>query len=344
MVADSGLLSFLTIRLALSKNSIRHVLSRVHIYEAWLDGQIPAPELAEKFLFELQPDHNNNTLNTYIFSFRCYDKFLTAHKLPGAGFSERLNSLPKYKPPIEILTYDEIKKLLCTNVEYGKFRGLDCSRLNGLYLTLTRFLAVTGCRYNEARSLKVRYVDLIEGKVTFIETKNKDWRFQWIKEPLISELNDLIEDKNQDDYVFTTMMGNPVPPQNYLEDLKLRTKQAGIKKRVHPHLFRHSYATDLYWNGVGIGEIMELLGHRDIKTTMGYIHNYRDQLIEAASNHSLYTQNLSVPEALKIIEGKIDRLKIDRFNNIELIKSVNENEITINIRGSPKSGKPHSVA
>jgi site-specific recombinase XerD len=47
---------------------------------------------------------------------------------------------------------------------------------------------------------------------------------------------------------------------------------AGINKRVTAHTFRHSFATHLLRSGAGIRTVQELLGHRDMTTTMGYLH------------------------------------------------------------------------
>ncbi len=54
--------------------------------------------------------------------------------------------------------------------------------------------------------------------------------------------------------------------------IRAAVKKSGLTKRVTPHVFRQSFATHLLENGENIRQVQELLGHKDIQTTMIYLH------------------------------------------------------------------------
>jgi integron integrase len=64
---------------------------------------------------------------------------------------------------------------------------------------------------------------------------------------------------------------------NLQRSVKKAAKQAGINKRVTPHTLRHSFATHLLMDGSDIRTVQELLGHKDVSTTMIYTHVLRQK-------------------------------------------------------------------
>ena len=67
-------------------------------------------------------------------------------------------------------------------------------------------------------------------------------------------------------------MRHHADPSVLQKAVRQAAKTAGIDKVVSPHTFRHSFATHLLQNGYDIRTVQELLGHKDVKTTMIYTH------------------------------------------------------------------------
>lgn len=63
-----------------------------------------------------------------------------------------------------------------------------------------------------------------------------------------------------------------VPERNLQHAVRIAAQRSGVPKRISCHTFRHSFATHLLQHGYDIRTVQELLGHKDVKTTMVYTH------------------------------------------------------------------------
>ena len=68
------------------------------------------------------------------------------------------------------------------------------------------------------------------------------------------------------------MLDQPLPWLDVQRTIKRAADRAGLYKPASPHTLRHSFATHLLESGQDIRTVQELLGHKDVSTTMIYTH------------------------------------------------------------------------
>ena len=319
---------YISTKTPLSKNSIRHCLSRHKIFLLWLKSHNKelSKESAEEFFYDLkQQGRNNNTLNTYVFALRQYHNYLNDRGVKN-DFFDGFKSFKKYRPPIFILTQEEVEKIINTNT----LKKSHSDRLEWhqfVLKTFRMFLAYTGCRYEEAASLPVKNLDITNGKVVLDHTKNGTSRNLYITTPLTTRLQKLIEGKEKTDFVFTNLRGKKLYAQDFSKDLRYAAQLAGVTKRVHPHLFRHTYGTNLYLATKDLGLVQLVLGHKDIKSTMIYIHMADEFVKKGMLRHPFIRSQVDPKVFINAVEEAIKNFKLDedpRFDYLTVKNAINE--------------------
>lgn len=313
-----------------SPNSRRHCLSRYRIFMKWLkdNKREITKSSVEDFLYQLsQKRSNNNTLNTYINALRQLGFYFQDRGIKTDAF-EGIHSYPKYRPPIIILSQDEVEKIIHTNT-MKKSRSDRLEMHQFIIQTFRMFLAYTGCRFDESASLKIKYVDIANSKIIIPAdiTKNKQSRTLFITEPLVGRLKTLVAGRGENDLVFRNLLGKKMYAQDFSKDLRRAAMLAGVTKRVHPHLFRHTYGTHLYMATEDIGLVQVVLGHKDIKSTMIYIHIAAEFIRRGMYRHPFVRNQVDPKEFIQSIEHVIQSFKLEkdpRFNYVKVKDAINQ--------------------
>lgn len=95
----------------------------------------------------------------------------------------------------------------------------------------------------------------------------REVRVQWVKE--------------EHGVLFVNQRGRPLTSRGVQYLMQKQCERCELSIRVHPHMFRHSFATHLLDNGADIRVVQELLGHASLSTTQIYMHVSRERLRQA---------------------------------------------------------------
>jgi integrase/recombinase XerD len=158
-------------------------------------------------------------------------------------------------------------------------RNADFERAdNGeqVFRTVVRLMVATGMRVGELCKLKLE--DLSPDCSTVrIQGKGARDRVAYVTDPsLRKDLHRLIAHLRKSQIgggaLFVNRYGSPMRPQSVRSKLRRLANDAGLARRVTPHMLRHTAATLLIETGVDIRFVQRLLGHSSIATTEIYTH------------------------------------------------------------------------
>lgn len=241
-----------------------------------LPGDITS-RLLREFVYHLKDlGLSPSSIRRNISAVRTYFKFLLADGAVARDPSERIETPKRWRTLPDVLTVDEVEKLLAapTLDDTAAFR--DRAMLELAY--------GAGLRVSEWISLGVRDV-LLDEKLVRVFGKGSKERLVPIGRSAIgavatylAELRPRLEHGGGKGILFLNARGEPLTRMGAWKVLRKYVERAGITKHVSPHTLRHSFATHLLEGGAGLRAVQEMLGHADISTTQIYTHVDREYL------------------------------------------------------------------
>jgi site-specific recombinase XerD len=147
------------------------------------------------------------------------------------------------------------------------------SSKNLKHTAILYLLYSSGLRLNELLSLKLADIYWDRNQLFVRAGKGKRDRTVMLSETLKALLTLYFDQYQPKVFLFNGQDGESAYTASSVQKIvKLASSKAGIQRKVTPHVLRHCFATHLMESGTDIRYIQELLGHKDIKTTLIYTH------------------------------------------------------------------------
>ena len=255
-------------------------LTRFAEYAASRDVTEPigvTPRLLREYVYHLKDlGLSPASIRRNVSAVRGYFRFLVGDGIVVRDPSERLETPQKWRTLPEVLTVDEVQRLLASPTLDDTLVFRDRALLEIAY--------GAGLRVSEWITLGTRDLLLADGLVRVFGKGSKE-RLVPIGRSAIGavavylrELRPRLEKGEGKGVLFLNARGKPLTRMGAWKILRLHVDRAGIDKHVSPHTLRHSFATHLLEGGADLRAVQEMLGHVDIATTQIYTHVDREYL------------------------------------------------------------------
>ncbi len=190
---------------------------------------------------------------------------------------------PSRKLPV-VLTRDEVERLIMAPDTHTELGIRDRAIIETLY--------ATGVRVSELVNLRKRDLIKSENVIRVFGKGSKerivpigDVALEWIGKYEAAARSKTSHShpstiQQAGDLIFLNFRGGRISRVSIWRMLRKYSRDANIKKEIHPHTLRHTFATHLLEGGADIRAVQEMLGHSDIGTTQIYLHLDRSYLKE----------------------------------------------------------------
>jgi len=223
------------------------------------------------------------SINRNISTLKSFFRFLVNEDMIEYNPLENIESSRTARILPEILTREEIERVLEIPDTGNILELRDKAILEVMY--------ATGVRVSELINIELPSIYYDEEYIRVIGKGSKERIIPIGRKAIesltkyIPESREKLKNKTSGNILFLNFRGNKMSRMAILNITKKYCSLAGIRKKIHPHTIRHSFATHMLEGGADIRIIQELLGHSDISTTQIYTHIDREYLIEV---HRMY--------------------------------------------------------
>jgi len=225
----------------------------------------------------------SRSIARHIVTLRQFFRYLQREGRIAANPTEHLESPRTWKMLPKHLSLDEVQALL---------GAPDSSTARGVRdRAILEMLYGTGLRVSELIALRLSDVHREEGVVRALGKGNKQRIVPLGKlgiaalEQYLAGARGSLLGSRQSAWMFVSRRGARLTRQSIWRLLGSYGQQAGIQKRVTPHLLRHSFATHMLARGADLRSLQMMLGHADISTTQIYAHVVAARLQEIYQQH-----------------------------------------------------------
>lgn len=270
--------SYLHIERGLSQNTIANYVFDLEKLMNWLDeheiGASPltiSEKTIQEFIYQIAKEMNPRSQSRIISGLRGFFNYLIFEEYRKTNPLELIESPKTGRKLPDTLSEDEID-LLIGQIDLSSPQG---ERNRAIIETLYG----CGLRVSELISLKISDLFFEEGfiKVTgkgdkqrFVPIARSTMKYISLYRDEIRTHQNIPEEAM--DTLFLNRRGKALSRAMIFTIVKNLAEKAGIKKKVSPHTFRHSFATHLLENGADLRAIQQMLGHESITTTEVYTH------------------------------------------------------------------------
>jgi integrase/recombinase XerD len=270
-------LHYLIVEKGLSKNTIEAYGHDLNQFFNHLRGK-GTQEIREVSKFDIRgflltlnrKDLSTKSIIRNLVAIRSFYKFLIQEGILESNPIENLESPKVAKTLPEILTLKEIEQLLEQPNLQTPLGIRDRAMLEMLY--------ATGMRVSELTHLPTHQVNLEGGYVLLYGKGSKERivplgseAMKWVT-LYLEKVRGTLSKGREGPSLFINRSGRGMSRQQFWKNLRKYAKLAGLRKRITPHLLRHSFASHLLERGADLRSVQMMLGHVDISTTQIYTH------------------------------------------------------------------------